>query len=293
MGVLTNGYRDKIGVFRTYGGSFHNNSFPQGTLGNYNLTGMKRNITAGEGGVSKLVGLPSGYRHPGAWMLPQVAGNISARNTVSGSGSFTADAQSGFNLDANVTGSGDVTTALLGLIVSILASISGSGGVTSATTEALTSLVASITGSGSATAIGQGLADLAAALEGEGAINPNNTALMDVAATIRGYSDLTPEGIRDNVWGALASSYNNAGTMGAKLNTASSGGVDLNALAEAVWEYVDRTLTAGGSSGATPEDIAAAILAAAQLAPIHADIQKVNAIEVKGTGTTGNEWGPA
>ena len=39
-------------------------------------------------------------------------------------------------------------------------------------------------------------------------------------------------------------------------------------------------------------DIAAAILAAAQLAPIHADIQKVNAIEVKGTGTTENPWNP-
>lgn len=32
---------------------------------------------------------------------------------------------------------------------------------------------------------------------------------------------------------------------GAKLNTASSGGVDLNALAQAVWEYATRTLTAG------------------------------------------------
>jgi hypothetical protein len=241
--------------------------------------------------LGPLAALPTGYYNPHGWMLPRKGGSLRA-GLVSGSGNAAASAQSGYNIDANVTGSGDVTTALLGLIVSILASISGSGGVTSATTEALTSLMASITGSGSATAIGQGLADLAAALEGEGAINPNNTALMDVAATIRGYSDLTPEGIRDNVWGALASSYNNAGTMGAKLNTASSGGVDLNALAEAVWEYVDRTLTAGGSSGATPEDIAAAILAAAQLAPIHADIQKVNAIEVKGTGTTSDPWNP-
>jgi hypothetical protein len=31
--------------------------------------------------------------------------------------------------------------------------------------------------------------------------------------------------------------------MGAKLNTASSGGVDMNALAQAVWEYGMRSLT--------------------------------------------------
>ena len=43
--------------------------------------------------------------------------------------------------------------------------------------------------------------------------------------------------------------------MGAKLNTASSGGVDMNALAQAVWEYATRTLTSGGSGGATPQEI--------------------------------------
>jgi len=40
-------------------------------------------------------------------------------------------------------------------------------------------------------------------------------------------------------------------------------------------------------------EIAAAILAAAQVTPIHADIQKVNNVDVTGTGQSGNEWGPA
>lgn len=38
---------------------------------------------------------------------------------------------------------------------------------------------------------------------------------------------------------------NNSGTMGNKLNLASSGGIDYTTLAESVWEYVDRTLTTG------------------------------------------------
>lgn len=43
----------------------------------------------------------------------------------------------------------------------------------------------------------------------------------------------------------------------------------------------------------TPEQIAAAILAAAQITPIHSNIKKVNDVTVTGTGALGNEWGPA
>lgn len=39
------------------------------------------------------------------------------------------------------------------------------------------------------------------------------------------------------VWGSIAATLNETGTMGNKLNTASSGGVDLEALADAVWEH--------------------------------------------------------
>ena len=48
----------------------------------------------------------------------------------------------------------------------------------------------------------------------------------------------------------------------------------------------------GGGGGATPEQIAAAILALAQLTPIHADIRKVNAITVDGTGADADPFGP-
>lgn len=54
---------------------------------------------------------------------------------------------------------------------------------------------------------------------------------------------LTPNSIASAVWQTVASEQNAAGTMGNKLNTASSGGVDLNALAAAVWAYTVRGLT--------------------------------------------------
>ena len=51
-------------------------------------------------------------------------------------------------------------------------------------------------------------------------------------------------------------------------------------------------IATSGSTGPTAAEIATAILAAAQITPIHADIQKVNAVEVKGDGTPGNPWNP-
>lgn len=43
----------------------------------------------------------------------------------------------------------------------------------------------------------------------------------------------------------------------------------------------------------SPENLAAAVMAAAEAAPIHADVRKVNAYAVTGDGQTGSEWGPA
>jgi hypothetical protein len=52
-------------------------------------------------------------------------------------------------------------------------------------------------------------------------------------------------------------------------------------------------IATSGSSGPSAADIAAAILLAAQSAPIWADIRKINAVPVDGAGVPGNEWGPA
>ena len=57
--------------------------------------------------------------------------------------------------------------------------------------------------------------------------------------------------------------------------------------ANAVWGATTRTLTA---LGLTPEQIAAAILAAAQITPIHADMRKNNGALVIGDGSVANPW---
>jgi len=57
-------------------------------------------------------------------------------------------------------------------------------------------------------------------------------------------TELTTDSIAAAVWNAIAASFNDAGSMGNKLNTASSGGVDMDALAQTVWEYALRSMPA-------------------------------------------------
>ena len=79
MGLLQNGFRDTCGVFRTYGAGVSNGALPQQLPANFALTGMRRNLTAGEGITDDKIGLPLGYLVGGSYQLPQKPGMLSAR----------------------------------------------------------------------------------------------------------------------------------------------------------------------------------------------------------------------
>ena len=119
----------------------------------------------------------------------------------------------------------------------------------------------------------------------------NSTATLTSYATGRLYGSteelgLTVPGIVSGVWNAAAASYNTSGTMGQKLNNAASGGVDYDALAAAVWQYIDRTLTA--NPGVTTAEIVAAL----EVVVLPVNVKQVNDVTVTGTGQAGDEWGP-
>ena len=52
-------------------------------------------------------------------------------------------------------------------------------------------------------------------------------------------------------------------------------------------------ISTSGSTGPTAAEIAAEILAAAQITPIYADTRKINGVQLTGAGVTGNSWRPA
>ena len=245
-----NVYRDSVIPFTQFGGTSMSSEFP-----NFNGEENWLTLFAGEGGFPNQTSMPDGNYHPVAWKMPLTGGNITARNKIAGSGTIAATGNLGYQILASLSGSGTISNALGTLIIDLIASISGSGTISNADMQAFLFAVAALTGDGGITdADLEAVGELIAALEGAGVLTSTLTGEGELGATITSYGSLTPEGIRDAIWGAAASSYNVSGTMGQKLNSAAVGGVDYQALAEAVWdsEVSGRT---GVQAGKTLEDI--------------------------------------
>lgn len=220
MGLIYNGDRRVFSPFKSRGGAL--TTIYNGGLAerNFVMTGDMRGIARLTD--NDLTALPEGCRHPQAWMMPQKAGALSSRN-LEGEGAISATGGLGKNATADLTGSGGISSAVGSLIVSMVAALTGSGGVSSAAVLAFLQLAADLTGSGEISdADLEGLAELVAALTGSGDADGTLTGLGALSADIVAYGDLTPEGIRDAVWAAVAASNNAPGTMGEKLNDAGS-----------------------------------------------------------------------
>jgi len=186
----------------------------------------------------------------------------------------TVDSSAGLSLVVGLAGTASVLT------------VTGDGGTLS--------LTIGLDGTASMAFTGGGALSMIVPFEGTGSVASVTGAadlrgLLSMAGGWTPFTDLSPENLAREVWNAVASQYNDAGTMGAKLNTASSGGVDLNALAQAVWEYATRNLS---TSPPTAAQVATAILDAAQATPIHADARAIKGQTINGSGTASDPWGP-
>jgi hypothetical protein len=232
MALIRNGSNQLTGLSR-FDGAFGASSL----RGQFDKGGRFKNFDSGEhavSGVTNKASIPSGTRHPISWKMGTKAGDLSSRFDLVGSGGVTGTAALGKNAEASLSGSGTITSAQLDQIVSMLATLAGSGEISEADARAFLAMAATISGVGSLTGTTTAKAHMAALLEGEGVVDPTIYATGELESTIRGYGDLTPEGLRDAVWSALAASYNVPGTMGEQLNNAGTGGIDTGALADAI-----------------------------------------------------------
>ena len=292
MGLLSNGYRHMLNG-KMFGATVLDGANPSVLLNLFNQAAPKRNQFLGEGIASQLAAIPSGHRHPSAWVMPQKPGAISSRNEavmafastangvmgypVAGSAEFAVSA-----LDATIfpiDDSSPIRTGSLTISISVADAegqliSSGSGSASFSVVPNTPLLTASIGGAGEsafsittntpvlgAEASGTGISNFSFAASG--AILPLNdasplrtgTATITLSGSLLPYAlgnmigttdvvtELTPDAVASAVWSALAAEFNDAGSMGNKLNTASSGGVDLDALAASVWSYATRSMT--------------------------------------------------
>lgn len=174
--------------------------------------------------VPDTMSVPSGYYSPG-WVVQSIkSGGMSSYLTITGEGDLSATILAIRLALADLTGSGDLT-AEGSLVVQLIADLIGSGDITDANVQAFLAAVAALSGSGAiSSATATGLGELLSALTGTGTVTSTSTGTGELSADIVSFGDLTVEGMREAVWSAVAASYNEAGTMGNKMNSAASAG---------------------------------------------------------------------
>lgn len=284
MALLRNGTVLNQYPMRQFGGGVHADITMWGRT-------ERRNLFVGSGVADKTAAVPNGHLAPSAWLMPIKPGGMASVNNTKATISATANGVMGFPItgdasfsitapDANAEliafgqGSATVSLSAEGLL-SASVSASGSAGF-SVAASALLGAEASISGattfSFSANATILPLNDASPLRTGSAAFsfsgNLTPYAIGHMVGSTVDNSVLTADSITAAVWNAILADFNENGTAGKALASAGSGGVDIEALA-------------------------AAILAAAQITPIHADTRRIRGQNLTGDGSEANPWGPA
>lgn len=172
--------------------------------------------------------------------------------TINNSGTFNGNISGGLLALCELTGVGTVVSDLTDGItrVNIVSSIEGGSDITVSITGCKNA-VSTINGTSEITASLMALADMIMEITSGGQLsNALSTAKANISANITPFTELSPESLAANVWNSVATEYNRAGSMGSKLNAASSGGVNYDDLSNAVWQalksgYLDPTQMGG------------------------------------------------
>lgn len=216
MGLLGSGFREtKTGKF--FGSSILNGANPPTIEYNRKQAATLRNSVSALGSMT---GIPSGYRHPGAWVMPQKPGALSASTPVSFS--MTGGGQLGKNAVTSIPLSMAISQAAMGLVTGGVSTISIGFTITPPSPAGVLLASTSFTG------VGFTVTSVLGAKSGLGStltmtFTPVATARAKgfIAATISGEGEeVTPNSVANAVWEAFMVAHNNAGTMGQAMNAA-------------------------------------------------------------------------
>jgi hypothetical protein len=174
------------------------------------------------GGFSQTAAHPRGYLHPLAIIMPIKPGEMSA--VIDGVSTFDGSGSAGINMEATLTGSGDVSTSAE-LVVSAAATLAGVGVISTADLRGIQNAAATLAGIGTiSSAELTAKANIAATVTSTGDLTATLNATANIAATITTAETLSPTALAQAVWSAIASDNNDPLTMGEKMNGAGSAG---------------------------------------------------------------------
>ncbi len=172
-------------------------------------------------GMAQTTTTPEGYGMRTPWAPIKVGG-------MAGKGSFAFTIAGNILSGGPMTGTGSFALTAPDASLAMISRMSGSGAWSLVKGVAELSGVVTLTGSGTMSINGQGNLGATVPMSGTGAWSLTGSGDVRMKLSLTGgwtpYTTLSPENLAANVWGALATSFNEAGTMGNKLNSASAAG---------------------------------------------------------------------
>lgn len=167
---------------------------------------------------------PTGTNVPYSIVMGDKGSLISSTTYTNGNGELSITSLSkGLAAQSDITASGDVITANLSLIIQLATSILSSCTVSASLVGKL-EMAASLAASGDMSASLGLIAFCVSEITGDATITCGLRGETGISADISSSSVLSPESLASAVWNSIAASFNTAGTMGNKLNSAASAG---------------------------------------------------------------------
>lgn len=167
-------------------------------------------------------GFPTGTNPPYSLVMGDKGALLSATTTISGTSSNTFAMAMGLAAESAITGSGDITSSL-SLVIQLACDILASGDISASLVGKL-EMAAALAGEGDLTSSLSLIAFVVSEVTGSGTVAGTFFGTASLAADITSSSTLSPESLAAAVWNSIAASFNTAGTMGNKMNSAASAG---------------------------------------------------------------------
>ena len=240
MGLINNGLR-RAGPSTVYGIGTASLRLPEVSAG-----AMRIRYACTEG-VSRVIGVPSGYHPPISWSIPQKGGSMVCR--ILGENTTAGTIAGGINLTCDIvgaltaTGSGAAVAALSCAITGTLTTAGLMSGLASLTCD----VSAILTTAGTASAEASVTCAIVCTLTTTAVTGAGGNMTCELLASS---SELTVDQIADAVW-----------AFGTRELTSGGGG---GASAADIWSYVTRTLTTTGVTAIQSGLATAASITAAQ-----------------------------
>lgn len=207
-----------IGNYSVYNkscGSFYGNETSQTTsVGVMGKTNSNRNKFLS---FDPKNSVPWGYTPNYSWTPSQKSGGLASDSFIDGTSTTNIILYGGYGVSASINGYGQISQSVLNLIVSALSVLNGYSTLSSSIVGKIETS-STIVCSGNLTSSIQAFANVVSEIVSTSSVDFNASAIADIGANVTPFTELSPSSLAAAVWNALASEFNQNGTMGYQLN---------------------------------------------------------------------------